>query len=258
MATSSSSKPRKHLTLKEKVEVIQLSQKSPKLSLRELGETFSCGKTQISCILKAKDSVMSLYEANRSDDLQLTRKRARTSEYADVNDALYQWYLLACSKNIYPAGPQLTEKAKEIAAAIGKPDFKASNGWLDRWKKRFNITQRSVVGESGDVNPETVLSWKERLPAIVSGYAMEDIYNFDETGCFWRALPERGFGQRGKKCKGGKESKQRITVALLVNAAGEKEKPVVIWKSDKPRCFKNKILTKTACLSNTLARGKPG
>jgi hypothetical protein len=38
MATSSSSKPRKHLTLKEKVEVIQLSQKSPKLSLRELAD----------------------------------------------------------------------------------------------------------------------------------------------------------------------------------------------------------------------------
>ena len=114
----------------------------PKPSLRELGEAFSCRKTQISCILKAKDSIMSLYEANRSDDLQLTRKRARTSEYADVNDTLYQWYLLAGSKNIYPAGPQLSEKAKEIAATLGKPDFKASNGWLDKWKKHFNITHR--------------------------------------------------------------------------------------------------------------------
>ena len=77
---------------------------------------------------------------------------------------------MACSKNIYPAGPQLSEKAKEIAATLGKPDFKASNGWLDKWKKCFNITQKSIVGESGDVNPETVLSWKERLPVIVSGY----------------------------------------------------------------------------------------
>ena len=55
---------------------------------------------------------------------------------------------------------------------------------MDRWKKRFNITQRSVVGESRGVKPETVLSWKERLPVIVSRYAMEDIYNFDETGFF--------------------------------------------------------------------------
>lgn len=32
-----------------------------------------------------------------------------------------------------------------------------------------------------------------------------------------------------------KKSKQRLTVALIV---GEKEIPVVIWKSNKPRCFK--------------------
>ena len=42
-----------------------------------------------------------------------------------------------------------------------------------------------------------------------------------------------------KDCKGGKQSKQWITVTFIVNAAGASEsKPIVIWKSDKPRCFK--------------------
>ena len=36
-----------------------------------------------------------------------------------------------------------------------------------------------------------------------------------------------------------KKSKQRFTIALFVNAAGEKiDEPVVIWKSKKPRFFK--------------------
>lgn len=35
-----------------------------------------------------------------------------------------------------------------------------------------------------------------------------------------------------------KKSKQRFTVALFVTASGKKEKPVVIWKSDNPRCRK--------------------
>lgn len=65
----------------------------------------------------------------------------------------------------------------------------------------------------------------------MKGYAIEDIYNLDETCCFWRALPEQGFGQKGKKCKGGKKSKHRVTVTFLVNAAGDKEVPIVIWKS---------------------------
>ena len=34
------------------------------------------------------------------------------------------------------------------------------------------------------------------------------------------------------------KSKLRVTVAFFVNAAGKKEKPVVIYKSAKPRCFK--------------------
>ena len=51
-------------------------------------------------------------------------------------------------------------------------------------------------------------------------------------------MPEKGFGQKKKECKGGKKSKQRLTIAFIVNAAGGKEVPVVIWKSEKPRCFR--------------------
>ena len=59
----------------------------------------------------------------------------------------------------------------------------------------------------------------------------------DETGCFYRALPEKSLAEK-KDCKGGKKAKERITISLFVNAAGGKEVPVVIGKSAKPRCFK--------------------
>ena len=36
-----------------------------------------------------------------------------------------------------------------------------------------------------------------------------------------------------------KYAKQRITVLLIVNALGEKEPPIIIGRSLKPRCFKN-------------------
>ena len=60
----------------------------------------------------------------------------------------------------------------------------------------------------------------------------------DETGCFWRSLPDKGFGERGKKCRGGKKSKHRVTVTFLVCAAGVKEVPIVIWTSKTHRCFR--------------------
>ena len=181
---------------------------------------------------------MTLYGDNVSLALCQTNKRSRPSEYSDVNDTLYDWYQLACSKNIYPNGALLTEKAKEIAKHLGKDQFKASNGWLDKWKKKHNIKQLVISGESGDVSGATVDSWKERLPEICEKYTPERIWNMDETGCFWKALPDKGLGQFKKACKGGKKSKLRVTVAFFVNAAGKKEKPVVIYKSAKPRCFK--------------------
>ena len=76
------------------------------------------------------------------------------------------------------------EKAKEIAEKLGKPEFKGSRGWLDKWKKRYNVKQLRICGESGDVQGATVESWKERLPEIVQGYE----WNMDETGVYWRAL----------------------------------------------------------------------
>lgn len=96
-----------------------------------------------------------------------------------------------------------------------------------------------IGGESGEVSGKTVESWKECLPEIVDGYKAEDIWNMDETGCFWKALPNKRLAQKGKSCKGGEKSKQQITVAFFVNGVGEKEyKPIVIWKSEKPHCFK--------------------
>ena len=61
----------------------------------------------------------------------------------------------------------------------------------------------------------------------------------DESGVFWQALPDSGFRQKGKQCHGGKRSKRRITVAFFVSGDGKKQlKPIVIWKSENPRCLK--------------------
>ena len=77
----------------------------------------------------------------------------------------------------------------KAAEKLGYPEFKASSGWLTRFKERNNLSQHKLCGESADVPEATVYSWKERLGSIISGYAMQDIWNMDETSCFCRALP---------------------------------------------------------------------
>ena len=197
----SSGKNRKCLTLKERVEVIKTLEKHPGMKMHSLAELFGCGKTQIFMIIKKKDSTLSMYEAN----MPKTYNMGRNSEYVEVYKALYEWYTLACSMNIYPGGPQIAEKGRQIAATLGKAGFTGSNGWLEKWKSRYNIKQFVISGESGDVDGATIDSWKERLPELLQGYKKEDIMNLDETGCFWQALPNRGFNRKGKDCAGGKK-----------------------------------------------------
>ena len=80
---------------------------------------------------------------------------------------------------------------------------------------------------------------RRELPQILKGYKPEHIWNVDEMGCFWKALPGKGLGQRKVKYKGGKKAKHRVTIAFFVNAAGVSESLlVVICKSQNPRCFK--------------------
>ena len=222
--------------------MIKASEKVPKPTIRKLAEEFNCGKTQISTILQNKHEILDMYETNASSEIYHTRKRIRDSKFGKMNDLLYQWYRKVVSRNIYPDGPLLKEKAKQIVNHLGYTDdsFSASNGWLESWKKRHNVKQVVVSGEAGEVRGETVSSWKEWLPEIINGYNAKDIWNLDETGCYWQALPEKGFGEKGKECKGGKKAKQRVTIAFVVNAAGESEvKPIMIWKWENPRCFKN-------------------
>ena len=95
--SSSGLQKRNYLSVEKKVEVIKHSQKNPGTSVRALGEIFGCGKTQIGHILKNKESLLSLYQANTSGSRVHTSK-SRTSVYVEVNDALYKWFTLACSR----------------------------------------------------------------------------------------------------------------------------------------------------------------
>ena len=55
----------------------------------------------------------------------------------------------------------------------------------------------------------------------------------------WKALPDKGLAEKTKAFKGGKKSKLLVTITFFVKSAGESEcPPVVIWKSENPRCFK--------------------
>ncbi len=61
----------------------------------------------------------------------------------------------------------------------------------------------------------------------------------DETGVVYNVLPTRSHVVKNTDCAGGKRSKERITVSLAVNMAGEFDQPIVLGHAFKPSCFRN-------------------
>ncbi|KAK3714119.1 hypothetical protein QZH41_001367 [Actinostola sp. cb2023] len=242
---------RKCLPLSEKVQVIHASQ-DEKQSIRQLAKRFACGKTQIAKIIADKEKIIDEWMSNGSSKI----KRNNFEKYEEINRILWDWYVKARASNIPVDGPLLKEEAMLIAKQLGVTTFKGTEGWFSKWKQRHNIAQFNIAGEEGDVSEDTVESWSERVKELTKGYAAADIWNEDETGTFWKALPIKSLSEKGKRCRGGKNAKQRITAAFFVSADGGKDSVVLIGNSKKPRCFANLVDISRPCGAHYFSNAK--
>ena len=128
-------------------------------------------------------------------------------------------------------------EAEKYANSHQNDHLKFSNGWLDNLRKRINLKIGKIRGEGGGVNMETVSSYREKIPQLYLNWADEFIYNCDETGLFWRQFPSKTYFIKGSSVYGDSYSKERVTILLSCNRAGEKVSLFAIGKSEKPRCL---------------------
>jgi hypothetical protein len=77
------------------------------------------------------------------------RSKIRQGEYPQLERALFIWFRTRRAQNMTISGPLLQEKAKMYAAQFGIHGFEASNGWLEGFKSRHDISARKLTGESG-------------------------------------------------------------------------------------------------------------
>jgi hypothetical protein len=119
-------------------------------------------------------------------------------------------------------------------------DFNCSNGLVDRFKKR-NAVEFKIIHEVSDgVHDDISNDWiNKKLPELIKDYEPNDIFNGDESGLFWRILPNKTY--KIKKFKWRKKSLERISVFVCANMTStEKLKPIVIGRAREPRCFRGK------------------
>lgn len=226
---------RSSISLEKKLLIINKVEEG--LKKKDVARQFGILPSTLSNILKNKAVILKNLE---DEQLSTKRKRLRTCLFEDIDEAMLKWVTAARGKNLPISGPLMKQKAKEFADALGHEDFEASTGWLDKFKKRHGIVAKTLCGESADANVRDREEWIVNvLPRLIQKYDQNDIFNADETGLFFKCLPNKTLTFKTEKCFGGKQSKERITVLVASNMTGlEKLKLLVIGKAKNPRCFK--------------------
>lgn len=225
---------RKALSLETKVKILRAVDSGRKK--KDVAEGFKIPPSTFSTILTSRKKIE---ETIANSTLKGDRKRDRPSHYPDVEEALFSWFKDVRARNLPVSGDLLQTKAISLACLLGHHDFKGSSGWLQRFKNRHEIVCHTLSGEGSAVNLDSCEKWLENFRPLLQEYEERDVYNVDETGVFYKLLPERSLAVKNETCHGGKKHKDRVTAVVAVNMDGsDKRQLTVIGKSARPRCLR--------------------
>lgn len=182
MATESSpvsqKRKRNSLSLDKKIALIELIESGKFQS--EVSRDEKIPLTTVNTIFMNREKIR-----KQHCELAGSRKKCRTSPNEEVTLALWQWYKQFTSENptVPIDGNCLKIQATIAAEKLGIGNYNPSEGFISRFKGRYNISLKTLHGESAAVDPEIVARWqKEQLPRLIAGYEKCDIYNLDEFG----------------------------------------------------------------------------
>lgn len=136
---------------------------------------------------------------------------------------------------------QITKKEKE-----NLEKFTASEKWARKWANtRGDLCMKILHGEGGSVDMEKTKKEIENLQTIIAEYEAENVYNMDETGLFYRQLPNFCYVKKSQKkeARGKKtmKAKDRVSLYIATNMTGTQKVPLgIIGTAKHPRCFKGR------------------
>lgn len=205
-------------------------------SRADVAKEFHISKQTLSDYIKNKQKILEAAEKSTGS----RQKNVSQGTYPKLEEALLVWLKSTVASKVPVSGGLLKQKAEMMALQMNIEGFKVSDGWLRNFKKRSDLSLKKLCGESAAVDLSVVANYRsEKLQSLLQEYSPDDTFNCDETGLFFKLMPEKTLAFAGDPCHGGKHSKERVTVLIGSNMSGTEKLPMlVIGKSKAPRCFK--------------------
>ncbi|KAM9036964.1 tigger transposable element-derived protein 1 [Sarcophilus harrisii] len=235
---------RKSITLHVKLEVLRRFEEGEKLT--QIAKTLGLATSTVASIRVNREKIRANSQAATPlSATQLTRCRGVVM--GNMERLLSLWIEDQKQQQLPINTMLIQEKAKSLFEALKQEHgesaqaetFGASNGWFARFKARHNVL---LTDEPAVADTEAARRYPDTLRKIIAdgGYTPQQVFNIDETGLFWKRLPERTFvSLEDRAGPGFKASKDHLTLLLGGNAAGDcKLKPLLVYPSENPRALK--------------------
>nr|XP_016847311.1 PREDICTED: jerky protein homolog-like isoform X1 [Anolis carolinensis] len=230
------------VSMEQKLEAIKRLDKGEKM--KDVADEYGVARVTVGDWKRNRLEIEKWCSSRITDGSLKERKTMKKCDYEKVSEALYVWFTQSRDKGVLISGPILQQKALHFRKEFneGDPDFTASVGWLDRWKKRYGIRQLSACGEKLSSNYQEMEAFKKRFQDFVETESLtgDQIFNCDETSLDYKMLPNMSLAARTEAAAHGyKRNKERLTILACSNAtANHKMDLAMIGKSKNPRALK--------------------
>ncbi|XP_062539179.1 jerky protein homolog-like [Armigeres subalbatus] len=128
------------------------------------------------------------------------RRTMKTAKLVALEEALYLWILQERRKKHILIPEIVRAKAEQLFSMLQTRNvydldvqFSSSNGWYDRFRKRYGLKMIGVEGERASANVDAFEQFKVNFIQQIqeNRYEKWEIYNADESALFVKLLPSR-------------------------------------------------------------------
>lgn len=238
-------RPRKVMDIAQKMKILDLLESGK--TVAEVARKFDVNESTIRSIREKKKEIR-ISSTHLGQHAKFV-KTVRGNLIEKMEEMLMIWLQDMNHRSVPISTAVLRSEGLRIHAHLNQKyqksePFNASKGWFERFKTRYELHNLKFSGESASADHEAAQQFLPILQETITekGYVPDQVFNCDETGLFWKRMPDRTWiAKNEKRSPGFKFAKDRFTVLLCGNASGNlKCKPMLVYRSENPRALKGK------------------
>ncbi|UYV83478.1 hypothetical protein LAZ67_23001151 [Cordylochernes scorpioides] len=221
---------RKVISLETKIEISDRLRKGDRVI--DVAKSYSMNEATIRTIRTNENTIRKSVAAGNTTSMGTT-SYTRNIAMEKIEQALMLWIEDQTQKRVPIDTGAITNKALRIYEKIVEQLSSSSST-----EKKPNFLASELA--SGDV--DAAQEYPANFAEIINdnSYTPDQVFNADESGLFWKKMPERTYVSKFyKSASGHKAANDHITIIFCNNASGDYiMKPLVINTSKMPCAFK--------------------